>query len=159
MKWGWQSIIWTVTTLTLVSYLTFIGIKNGIGTVEGIVCLTVCCSIVFLILWMPLYIKISGQRISLRRLSGTISIKREDIAKIERISSKTLSGSFRIGSGGVFGYWGKFNNENLGWYTLFATELKNLVLIETNDLRKYVISSKSLYDLLTKDLMESNAAG
>ena len=44
----------------------------------------------------------------------------------------------------VFGYWGRWQSDSLGWYTLFATNLKDLCLIRLSNGRAYIVSSRTL---------------
>lgn len=73
-----------------------------------------------------------------------LRINRSGIVRVEQISSSVVKNSFRVGSGGPFGYWGRWQNDTLGWYTLFATSLKDLLLIRLSDGRTYIISSRTL---------------
>ena len=148
MTWGWQSTLWTLLTIVFIVFIFYLWINECVSNVGGIISIILLLAVILMILWMPLKIKVSTQIISLCRIAGVIKIVRNDITRIERISLEMLTGSFRVGSGGVWGYWGKCHNEKLGWYNLFAMKLNNLVLIETKDFNRYVIGSKELCNIL-----------
>ncbi|MDR3326691.1 MAG: PH domain-containing protein [Prevotellaceae bacterium] len=46
-----------------------------------------------------------------------------------------------FGSGGLFGYLGKFENPQLGEFEMYATDSKNRFLVETQS-KTYVFSCK-----------------
>ena len=59
---------------------------------------------------------------------------------IKKISKSDIENSIRrFGSGGLFGYLGLFKSDSLGNYTMYATDLSNLIFIRTNN-KKYVFS-------------------
>ena len=56
------------------------------------------------------------------------------------ISKSDIENSIRrFGSGGLFGYLGLFKSDSLGNYTMYATDLSNLIFIRTSN-KKYVFS-------------------
>ena len=73
---------------------------------------------------------------------GYIEIPLNSIHSIDIISTTTISGSIRLfASGGFFGYFGIFKNKNIGKYTMYATELKNLIMVKTAH-KTYVFSCR-----------------
>lgn len=51
---------------------------------------------------------------------------------ISRVDSKVIASSVRtFGSGGFFGYIGKFYNRNLGHFQMYVAKRKDLLLITT----------------------------
>jgi hypothetical protein len=69
-----------------------------------------------------------------------VIIKKSDITSIQSVEGKVIRRSGRLaGSNGGFGYWGKYRHRSIGSYTLYATNLDKLVLIET-DKKKYIIN-------------------
>lgn len=45
-----------------------------------------------------------------------------------------------FGSGGFFGWWGWFRNQELGRFMVYASELDHVFLVELEDGKKYIIS-------------------
>ena len=114
------SMLWLKYTLIVVFIATIIG---GLG-------------------YMPIRLTIENDKITLHRLFGTIHIPIKDIIEIKAITSSETAFSIRIfGSGGLFGYLGKFKNKKLGYYTMYATDINELILIRT-DRKTYVFSCK-----------------
>ena len=67
-------------------------------------------------------------------------INKDDILFIRKIDKVELNSAYRAGgSGGYFGYTGKFKNLEIGTFYMYATEFYNLQLIVTKD-KKYMVS-------------------
>ena len=116
-----SSMLWLKYTLIVVFIATIIG---GLG-------------------YMPIRLTIGNDKIILHRLFGTINIPIKDIVEIKAIQKSETAFSIRIfGSGGLFGYLGKFKNKKLGNYTMYATNVNELILIRT-DRKTYVFSCKN----------------
>lgn len=78
-----------------------------------------------------------------------------DIKSISQVDEKVFKWNIRVfGVGGLFGYFGIFRNPQLGNYTLYGTQRKNFILIETNNNKKLVITPDdiSLIDEVKKHL-------
>ena len=116
-----SSMLWLKYTLIVVFIATIIG---GLG-------------------YMPIRLIIENDKIILHRLFGAINIPIKDIIEIKAITSSETAFSIRtFGSGGLFGYLGKFKNKKLGNYTMYATNVNELILIRT-DRKTYVFSCKN----------------
>ena len=116
-----SSMLWLKYTLIVVFIATIIG---GLG-------------------YMPIRLTIGNDKIILHRLFGDINIPIKDIIAIKAIPNSETAFSIRIfGSGGLFGYLGKFKNKKLGNYTMYATDINELILIRT-DRKTYVFSCRN----------------
>ena len=92
---------------------------------------------------MPIRLTIENDKIILYRLFGAINIPIKDIIEIKAIPKSETAFSIRIfGSGGLFGYLGRFKNPKLGSYTMYATNMNKLIFIRTSR-KKYVFSCKN----------------
>lgn len=90
--------------------------------------------------YMPIRLKADNEKIIVKNLFGSPKIPLSEVIETRRISKSEIDGSIRtFGSGGLFGYLGRFKNNRLGSYDMYATELKNLILIRTSN-KKYVFS-------------------
>ena len=99
---------------------------------------------------MPIRLTIGNDKIILHRLFGAINIPIKDIIEIKAIPNSETAFSIRIfGSGGLFGYLGKFKN------TMYATNLNELVLIRTNS-KKYVFSCKNRDEFIESVKLKNN---
>ena len=114
------SMLWLKYTLIIIFIATIIG---GLG-------------------YMPIRLIIENDKIILHRLFGAINIPIKDIIEIKAIENSETAFSIRVfGSGGLFGYLGKFNKK-LGYYTMYATDINELILIRT-DRKTYVFSCRN----------------
>lgn len=92
------------------------------------------------VFYMPIRLKANNEKIEVKRLFCSLEVPLNEIVEIKQLSKFDMDGSIRtFGSGGLFGYLGRFKNDRLGNYTMYATELNNLILIRTNN-KKYVFS-------------------
>lgn len=116
-----SSMLWFKYTLIVVFIATIIG---GLG-------------------YMPIRLIIENDKIILHRLFGAINIPIKDIIEIKAIEKSETAFSIRVfGSGGLFGYLGKFKNKKLGYYTMYATDINELILIRTAR-KTYVFSCRN----------------
>lgn len=128
------SMLWLKYTLIVVFIATIIG---GLG-------------------YMPIRLTIENDKIILHRLFGTINIPIKNIIEIKAIPKSETAFSIRIfGSGGLFGYLGKFKNKKLGSYTMYATNLNELVLIRT-DRKAYVFSCRNRDEYIESIKLNNN---
>lgn len=129
-----SSMLWLKYTLIVVFIATIIG---GLG-------------------YMPIRLTIENDKIILHRLFGVINIHIKDIVEIRAIPNSETAFTIRtFGSGGLFGYLGKFKNPKLGSYTMYATNLNELVLIRTNS-KKYVFSCKNRDEFIESVKLKSD---
>lgn len=123
---GWPAMLWLKYLLRIVF------IASLIGTVG----------------YMPIRLKANDAKISARRLFGSLEVPLNEVIEIKQIPKSYVHTSIRIfGSGGPFGFLGLFKNQILGKYTMYATDLKKLILIRTEK-RIYVFSCSRPQDFL-----------
>ena len=85
---------------------------------------------VFGALLAPRGYTVAGDRLTIDRLLHPVEIPLSAIRSVELLSSDRLAGSSRtLGSGGLFGYYGRFRNQNLGSYRMYATRGDRYVLV------------------------------
>lgn len=94
----------------------------------------------FMSIFTPLGLIVDDEYIAVKKLVGRVVIKKSDILSITPVEGAVVRRSARLaGSNGVFGYWGKYRSRAIGSYTIYATNLDKLALIETVK-RKYIIN-------------------
>jgi hypothetical protein len=92
-------------------------------------------------LFRPVSYEINDDFLVIHRPGNDVSISRRNLKKAELIDEEKLkhaTGTFRII--GLFGYFGKCANGQLGGFTMYATRRNKTVLIETSDNRKVVLT-------------------
>ncbi len=63
---------------------------------------------------------------------------------------RTMHFARTFGSGGYYGWWGWFRNQELGRFFVYATNLRRLILITTDSGRKYIISCSDPASLIDR---------
>lgn len=98
----------------------------------------------------PYRLSIDCQMIKIHKFINSISIPLENIESIEELPVNFVQNSIcAFGSGGLFGYLGKFKNKRTGNYWLYATEMKNLIIVKTSE-ETYVFSCAKSEEFITK---------
>lgn len=119
-----ESLIWPAFMLWLKYLLTIVFFTTIIGGVS----------------YMPIRLNADDEKIRVRKLFCALEIPMSEVTGVKRILESDLSGSIQtFASGGLFGYLGRFKNDRLGNYSMYATELKHLILINTAS-KNYVFS-------------------
>ncbi len=92
-------------------------------------------------IFSPLKYIIKTDEIIIKRFVKSVRIKRIYINSVEIIDKQKVAGTIRtFGVGGLFGYYGKFWNKNLGSMQWYATQRNNYVLITTSKNKKIILT-------------------
>ncbi len=104
-------------------------------------CISCIPMLVFILCFsIPLKVTVCDNGVYVKQPAGSVEINMEKICEVRSLTQKDIENSERIAtSGGLFGYNGDYQNQNLGNYRMIAASLDNLILIRTND-ESYVIS-------------------
>ncbi len=140
-KFDRTTIIITSLVFALLSGITIFVLTDDIQIYAKAAIALMNVSILFLT-WAlhPQHYMVYENSIQIKRFFKPIEIQFDKIIEIKSLEKNELSGSIRLfGSGGLFGYFGRFSNKKLGTYFLYAGNLENLLLIKT-DKKVYVIS-------------------
>ncbi|MDR2056874.1 MAG: PH domain-containing protein [Dysgonamonadaceae bacterium] len=98
-----------------------------LGAVLSIIALS------FPALYTPLSVSVKDKTIQIHRIVGNIVIPFNEIAEIRRTdASDTKNSTRKFGSGGDFGYLGKFSSSQLGNYQMYATDASKRILVKNN---------------------------
>ena len=90
--------------------------------------------------YMPIPLKADNGKIMVKNLFGSPQILLSEVVEVVRISKSDINGSIKtFGSDGFFGYIGRFRNNKLGNYSMYVTDMNNLILVRTGN-KKYVFS-------------------
>jgi hypothetical protein len=82
-------------------------------------------------LYTPTSVSVKNETIRIHRMKGDIVIPFDEIAEIRRVNnSDTKNGRREFGSGGHFGYLGKFSSPQLGKYQMYATNASKRILVK-----------------------------
>lgn len=97
----------------------------------------------------PIKLSLYPHELKIKKMVGSIVIPVEDITSISVVTNETNNSIRTFGSGGACGYLGRFKNEMLGNYKMYATESNNLILVRTAS-KNYVFSCTNA-DVLIAD--------
>lgn len=141
--WSMGVTFLTAITVIILSISTYYVWTNELIWLKYTLIIIFLGTIIGVLLLMPLRLTIKNNKIILHRLIGSIHIPFKDIIELKGIPNSETAYSIRLlGSGGLCGYLGKFRNKKLGNYSMYATNLNELILIRT-DRKAYVFSCKN----------------
>lgn len=146
-NWSVEVTIITLTTIAIILGIIISFYSKwpaNLSILKYLITIIILSIILIPSMYTPIRLSINNEKIVLKRVIGNIEINLNDIKSVTPISNREISNSIRtFGSGGLFGYIGQFKNNIFGNYTMYATEKKNLIYINTKK-EKYIIScSKS----------------
>ncbi len=150
--WGTSTIIMTGVVILILLGVVFLMVKQTANWyINGSVLFFVFVFTLYFLAKSPLKLQINSSKIEIRQILGTEKILFKDIVELKNLPQGISKDTTRdFGSGGFFGYIGKFSNEELGNFYMYATELNNLVYIRTTN-KKYVISCRD-YESLVRSM-------
>jgi hypothetical protein len=91
---------------------------------------------------------VTHEGIKINRLIGSKQVDFHSIKKVYRVKNDDLGFMIRIfGNGGIFGFFGFYQSQIYGKMTLFCTQQRNYVIVET-DLKKYVLTPDEPLDFV-----------
>jgi len=133
----------TVSIVTLFAVLSWLGtLQNFIPARPAIFPLLLLWGIVVLCFVLsPRYYLVYDDRVIIKRLWRSVTIKRSEIRLCRTVTTQEIGGLTRyFGVGGLFGYFGKFLSSGLGSLNLYATRQQNFVILHINSNRKIMLS-------------------
>ena len=84
-------------------------------------------------LWKPSRYEVTSEHVIVHRLIGPAKYERSRIINVRAGETDEIKNAIRLfGSGGMFGYFGKFRNQHLKTFVLQCTRRDNLVFIFTD---------------------------
>ena len=131
--WGTDVAIISVLIILFIIILSFCLLSKLSGYLwlrVGVV-LLIILPLAYAVILAPIRIGVTENYIYVKKVVGKVSVPVNEIVTIERIDKSLLSGSIRHGSGGFFGYFGKYRNSKIGKYNLQIAEMKNLIMLKT----------------------------
>ena len=142
------SVIITIAVFILFSFLGYNNVKSILNSKSGMFPWYNLGMLAFIIVFfLAMYLfsiknyEITEDKFLINRPIGKISINLADIKAYKIYDPSIAVESMRsFGNGGIFGYYGKFYNPNIGSMTYYTTQKKNRILIMTFQGDKIVIS-------------------
>lgn len=89
--------------------------------------------------YSPMYISVGNGNLNIHRSLRIKSIPITDIKSVE-LCAPTMSEMRICGSGGWFGYWGRFSEPSIGKYFAYYGKASDCFLVRLKDDRQYLLS-------------------
>ena len=127
---------------TVISYFVF---ANNQLPIPALIAIMASLWLTFILCYLfhPTAYSISGDKIIVHRPLSDLIIPRTDLLDIRIPAEAEMRWTIRtIGVGGLFGYFGKFTNTQLGGMTWYATQRGNYVLLITQTRRIIITPDK-----------------
>lgn len=143
-RFKWSGGVVAITVVTLAAVVGFMVpvffVRAAPLAVRLIVVFSAWAVVAWLATWTPLWLSVGEDGVVLKKIVGRITIPADEIVSMRPVDKKVLDGSIRtFGSGGLFGFLGRFRNKALGNYTMYITEWRNLLMVETAE-RTYIFN-------------------
>lgn len=121
-----------------------------IGWIERILLtIFIAGSLLVAFLLRPVKFSIDTTQLVLHKGWGKTHIALADITEALAVTGTDLGTGIRtFGSGGFFGYFGRFRYQKVGAVTAFVTDRAKMVLIKTKSGKKYLISPDDPYGFI-----------
>ncbi len=142
----WSVSVWVITILVLIIlivaefYIASLNWPTMMLWLKYLLTIVFFATIIIGVYYMPILLKANNEKITVTRLFYPLEIPTNEIVELKQIPKSYIDSSIKTcGSDGLFGYLGRFKNKRLGNYSMYATELNNLILVHTRG-KKYVFS-------------------
>lgn len=133
----------TVSIVVLFSLLSWLGTLHNFIPARPAIFPLLFLWVIILVCFVlsPRYYLVYDDRVIIKRLWRSVTIKRSDIRLCRTIAPQEIGALTRyFGVGGLFGYFGKFLSSKQGSLNMYATRQQNFVLLHINSNRKIMLS-------------------
>jgi len=149
MSWSKRVVVITISSiLIIISTLipvAYFSIKDGKGSLLIFIFLFTIALLITTYGYSPKKIVVNKNSIRIIKGIGEIIIPKNTIHSYRKLEKKEMAGTIRrAASGGLFGFFGKFSNPQIGKFNMYATRMYNLVLIKLKDGEQIVLSPDNL---------------
>ena len=146
--WDFLISIITIVFNALFIFCVYDAFRTGVLAFEIIS----LCIIIIPILFLPIRLIVTDQKVRIIRLCGFVKIDVSDIKSCVIIKDSEEffnSGVRRFGSGGMYGVLGHFKHDRLGKMRCFVTHREQCFLVKTKNDRIFVISSPKREEIVS----------
>jgi hypothetical protein len=145
VKWGTYVKIITGIILLIIAIAEYHLVVSLIYSINGLLLFLACCIPVIFIyfaLESPSFIEIDTNGLTLHKRKGKLIIRYSQITSVSHYKPDKSEIRY-FGSGGVFGFIGRFSNANIGAYQSYVGDYAQAFLIQTKENKKYVLSCEN----------------
>ena len=146
--WDFLISIITIVFNALFIFCVYDAFRTGVLAFEIIS----LCIIIVPVLFLPVRLIVTDQKVRIIRLCGFVKIDVSDIKSCVIIKDSEEffnSGVRRFGSGGMYGVLGHFKHDRLGKMRCFVTHREQCFLVRTKSNRCFVISSPKREEIVS----------
>ena len=146
--WDFLISIITIVFNALFIFCVYDAFRTGVLAFEIIS----LCIIIIPILFLPIRLIVTDQKVRIIRLCGWVKIDVSDIKSCVIIKDSEEffnNGVRRFGSGGMYGVLGHFKHDRLGKVRCFVTHREQCFLVRTKSNRCFVISSPKREEIVS----------
>ena len=146
--WDFLISIITIVFNALFIFCVYDAFRTGVLAFEIIS----LCIIIIPILFLPIRLIVTDQKVRIIRLCGFVKIDVSDIKSCVIIKDSEdffNNGVRRFGSGGMYGVLGHFKHDRLGKMRCFVTHREQCFLVKTKNDRIFVISSPKREEIVS----------
>ena len=146
--WDFLISIITIVFNALFIFCVYDAFRTGVLAFEIIS----LCIIIIPILFLPIRLIVTDQKVRIIRLCGFVKIDVSDIKSCVIIKDSEEffnNGVRRFGSGGMYGILGHFKHDRLGKMRCFVTHREQCFLVRTKSNRCFVISSPKREEIVS----------
>jgi len=138
-----------ILLIVLVKMITTYGLSN-LSIAAPVLPLVILALVIFFsYLFHTTGYAITGGNFVIIRPAGKVKIALAEIASARQVAKGEMKFTIRtFGVGGLYGYFGSFYNKTFGSMTWYVTRRDKMVIIETKENQKIVISPDNL-ELIT----------
>ncbi|GHT87593.1 hypothetical protein FACS189474_0770 [Bacteroidia bacterium] len=145
VRWGISvrviTIIGAILLLVGVYYLIY-PLFSSMNWLNLTIAIFILSITIYFVLESPQYIELEEFRLILHKIAGRVIVDFNQINKIEPY--KPDGSEIRLfGSGGFFGFVGKFKNANIGSYQSYVGDYSQAFRVQTKNGKNYVFSCEN----------------
>lgn len=142
VKLSTYSIIISIIGIAILVTVIILALRQNDGWAAyiGITALVLLC--VMALIYAPLSISVNDDSLIINRVIIPKRIRLADIKHVE-LCAPTMSEKRICGSGGWFGYWGRFSEPSIGKYFAYYGKASDCFLVTLKNGRKYMLGCKN----------------
>jgi hypothetical protein len=152
--WGTEVVLITIVCILIILGTSIVAARSLIRSkpfkeknrklmlITPVVSILLWVVVAVTICYVPLTLSIENDSVCINQVKGKIIIPKKDIVEIKRYVKADGKHTIRkFGSGGAFGFLGKFENQQLGDFSMYVMDRSCMVMIKTCQ-ETYVVSCK-----------------